>query len=53
MVKRYLQENLQIRQSIAAIGYGNTSPIPSHELANGYVRNDRIDIVITLWQETS
>jgi outer membrane protein OmpA-like peptidoglycan-associated protein len=47
MVKRYLRENLQIRQPIVALGFGNTSPIPSEELTNGYIRNDRIDIVIT------
>jgi outer membrane protein OmpA-like peptidoglycan-associated protein len=48
-VKSYLQENLAVyRPAIVAIGYGDTSPIPTRELNNGHLGNNRIDIVIHL-----
>jgi outer membrane protein OmpA-like peptidoglycan-associated protein len=45
-VKRYLIQNRLANQSIVAIGFGDTAPIPQDELIEGPIRNQRIDVIV-------
>ncbi|MGH7491119.1 MAG: OmpA family protein [bacterium] len=47
-VKRYLIENLHLTQAVVAVGYGDTAPLPEHELLAAPVKNERIDIIANL-----